>query len=239
MWRGWRPLYTVDHVNAAARMLRTYLRIPFKLVLLTDEDGRGAEVDEVLPVPQDPRKAQLSGINCFRRLRYFDPDFSSRFGTEWVMSLDLDTLILSDITERIEWALNDFGFCIIRGRLAVQEGQRPYNGSLYTIRVGAHRHVWDEFDYETSPAECAATRWRGSDQTWLSLKLPGAPTLGPEHGVYFYQQYLDSSESDPEACMLHFAGMDKPWRNSVRRQAPELYSEYQRYYRNAASQSAA
>lgn len=229
-WVGWRPLYHLQHVNAAARMLRDRIKIPLRIVLFTDQEAKGAEVDKVLPIPQDPKNVSFpKGINCYRRLRLFDPFFSAQFGTEWVMSVDLDTLILEDITPEIEWAMNDFGFCIIRGRLAVEHGQRPYNGSLYVLRVGQHQHVWDEFSYETSPAECLRSGWRGSDQTWLSLKLQGAPTLGPEHGFYFYEQYLESSDKDPEAKMLHYAGLLKPWGRMCKDRTPELYAEYQRY----------
>lgn len=229
-WNGWRPVYNVKHVNAVASMLREHLSIPFKLALLTDQDSSGAQVDIVRPIPQDPRNARLvKDINCFRRLRYFDPEYTEQFGTEWVMSIDLDTLILEDITEQIEWGMCPFGFSIIRGRLAVKEGQRPYNGSLYLIKVGEHRNVWDEFDYQTSPIECARSGWRGSDQTWLSLKLVGAPTLGPEHGFYFYQQYLDSSDDEPEAKMLHYAGLLKPWGRMCMRSTPELHAEYMRH----------
>ena len=229
-WVGWRPLYQIQHVNAAARMIRDRIKVPHRIVLLTDQDAKGAEVDKVLPIPQDPPGTSFpSGINCYRRLRLADPSFSCQFGTEWVMSIDIDVLILEDVTEQIRWAMNDFGFCILRGRLAVEAGQRPYNGSIYLLRVGEHRHVWDDFSYDTSPAECVASGWRGSDQTWLSLKLQGAPTLGPEHGFYFYEQYLDSDEAEPEAKMIHYAGMMKPWSKVCKRRTPELYEEYARY----------
>jgi lipopolysaccharide biosynthesis glycosyltransferase len=213
-------------------MLREYMKIPHQIVLQTDFKAslQQTEVDHILPLPKEPRNVYAhQGINCFRRLKYFDPRYSSQFGTEWVMSLDLDTLILGDITERIEWAMNDFGFCIIRGRLAVEEGQRPYNGSMYLLRVGEHAHVWDDFDWTIGPHECARSGWRGSDQVWLSLKIQGAPTLGPEHGVYFYHQYLDSSDDDPDPTMIHYAGLQKPWSKMCKREAPELWDEYRRF----------
>lgn len=232
LWNGWRPVYKPYHVTALARMLRHYVKIPHRIALLTeyDLDADELEVDVVTSLPPEPSNlVTRHGINCFRRLRYFDPEWSGRFGTDWVMSIDLDTLILDDMTSTLEWAMNDFGFTIIRGRLANEHGQRPYNGSLYLIRVGEHRHVWDEFDWTNGPRECADAGWRGSDQVWLSLHLQGAPTLGTEHGVYFYQQYLESSDSDPEARMLHYAGLLKPWSKQSQRETPELWEEYQRW----------
>lgn len=232
LWNGWRPVYRPEHVRALARMLREYVRFPHQIALLTDQQLSAAEleVDAVMPLPPQPGQVWArDGINCYRRLRYFDPEWSGQFGTDWVMSIDLDTLILNDMTETLEWAMNDFGFTIIRGRLATEHGQRPYNGSMYLIRVGQHRHVWDRFDWVNGPKECVAAGWRGSDQVWLSLHLQGAPTLGPEHGVYFYQQYLDSDEDSPEARMLHYAGLLKPWSKQAQRETPELWQEYQRW----------
>lgn len=125
--------------------------------------------------------------------------------------------------------MTPFGFAIVRGRIAEKITQRPYNGSLYMVRVGQHRHVWDDFDWRTSPAECMASGWIGSDQVWLSLKVPGAPTLGPEHGVYFLGQYLESRDEDPEPRLLSYAGLLKPWSKQSRNETPELYAQYLRW----------
>ena len=232
MWSGWRgDIYRPEHVRALARMLRANLKIPHNIFLLTNQRVEAQDVEaDVLPLPKEPPNLRTKhGINCFRRLRYFDPEYSKQFGSEWVMSLDLDTLILEDITDIIEWGMNPFGFCIIKGRLANDHGQRPYNGSMWLVRVGDHAHVWEDFDWKEGPNECAASGWRGSDQVWMSLHLQGAPTWSTEHGVYFYQQYLDSSDDDPPPRLLHYAGLMKPWSKQSKRETPELYSEYVRY----------
>ena len=232
-WNGWRPLYRAEHVRAMARMLRAYLDIPHSIYLLTDQktSKTETEVDEILPIPEEPRNASpgKGGVRCFRRLRYFDSAYTKRFDGEWLMSLDLDALLLPGFQGAIEAGMTDFGFAIIRGRLAVQRGQRPYNGSLYLIRQGQHQHIWDDFDWQKSPQECYRSGWVGSDQVWLSLHLQGAPTLGPEHGVYFYQQYLDSEPESPEATVIHYAGLMKPWSRRSEQETPELWREYKQW----------
>lgn len=214
-------------------MLRAYLRIPHQIVLLTDESvlAEDVEVDAVLPMVEEPANALpgRGGVRCFRRLRFFDSVYTKQFGTEWVMSLDLDTLILEDITETLDHMMTPFGFAIVRGRVAEGVTTRPYNGSLYMVRVGQHQDIWDRFNWRTSPTECMRSGWIGSDQVWLSLKLPGAPTLGPEHGVYFLGQYLESDYTAPQAKLLSYAGLLKPWSKQSKIDSPELYEEYQRW----------
>src|SRR5690606_21838008 len=112
--------------------------------------------------------------------------------SEWIMSIDLDTLIRSDITDLIEPALDHpFGLWILKGRHADRTpGERPYNGALYMIRCGAHADVWTSFHPIESPRLIADKQWIGSDQSWIGMAAPGAPTFGPDQGVYFFDQYL-------------------------------------------------
>lgn len=217
-----------------SRMLREYLKIPFKLVLLTDEDASGAEVDEIKPGLKEIEDLKLvKKVNCFRRLRLYDPSYTEQFGTEWVMSVDLDTLIQRDITGLISDAMeHPFGLWILRGRNALRgPNERPYNGALQLIRHGAHPQVWETFHPVDSPQEIAKTRWVGSDQSWIGLKAPNAPTFGMEHGVYYfglYRVHRNKPKSVP-ACMVNYAGPDKPWAKQVKRLAPELHKAYMRW----------
>ena len=233
MWKGWRPVYEVRHVRAMARMLREYLHLPHRIVLLTDTPTTvaEAEVDEVLGIPPEPPGLRATGIvNCYRRLRFFDPMYSRQFGTPYVMSVDLDSLFLDDITADIDDAMkNPFGFSILRGRLAEKMGQRPYNGSLFVLRVGAHPHVWYDFHPVNSPVAVRASGWRGSDQVHMSLSLRGAPTFGPDKGFYFLGQYLQSKDTDPQPKMLNYAGPLKPWTKQSKNETPELWEQWDRF----------
>jgi len=229
-WVGWRPLYSIANVRAMSRMLRQYVRTPLRIVLLTDQDAtcESGEVDAVLPLPPEPKQMSVkNGINCFRRLRYFDPGFSAQFGTEWILSIDLDTLILEDVTDVVETMMNGFGFSILRA-YEYQPGLRRYNGGMFALRVGEHADVWNAFDWTQGPIECAKSGWRGSDQVWLSLKLPGAPVIGEEHGVYFLSGFKKSSDDDPQPRMIHY-GAYKPWSKMSKQDTPELWAEYQRF----------
>ena len=249
-WNGWSNFYQVQHVNAISRMFTHYLKIPYRIVLLTDdmEGDATAEVDEVLPVPPDPKGLKLlTHVNCFKRLNLFDPDYASQFGTEFVISIDLDTLIRGDITHLISSAMDHpYGLCIVRGRWAGRQhvdltkelkGKRklpvrPYNGAFFMVRVGDNAQVWNDFHPVNTPIEIRKLRWVGSDQCAISLLAPNALTLGPEHGMYFFGQYLKERRANPkaQALVLNFAGRNKkPWSKPVKFEAKDIWQEYMRW----------
>jgi hypothetical protein len=238
----------VKHVNALANQLREYLKIPFRIVLLTDQVATGAQVDEILPLPADPKGLRIIGkVNCYRRLRFFDPEYTRQFGTEWVMSMDLDTLIRGDITHLIAGAMDHpYGLWIVRGRWAAGPKAinltkelesktklpvRPYNGAFFMVRVGANAQVFTDFHPVDTPAHISKIRWVGSDQCAISLLAPAAPTWGPEHGMYFFGQYLQERRKNPKvhALVLNFAGKKKPWTKPVQFDAKDIWKEYMRW----------
>lgn len=233
-WAGWQPIYRLEHVNAIARQLRHYLNRPFRIALLTDQDARGAEVDEIHELPPEPSGLKLlQKPNCFRRLSFFDPEYQSRFDADWLFSVDLDTLFLEDVTEDIEQAItHPYGLWMLRGRWAGQKrNARPYNGALQLIRCGSHADVYADFHPVQSPQEIQARKWVGSDQSWISIKAPDAPTLGPDKGYYFFQQYCEARALGcVPARVLSYAGRDKPWSKPVRFQAKDIHEEYMRWF---------
>lgn len=228
-WRGWRDFYHAEHVRAASRQLRAYIKIPFRLALLTDEPVTASEceVDEVYPGTADPEGLKLwqSKVNCFRRLRYFDSEYTKQFGTPWVASIDMDVLIRSDITDILTFAMHDFGFCINRAKLGTN---RRYSGAFYAIKVGEHQYVWDNFKPEESPRECSATKLIGSDQTWIAMQIQDAPTVGREHGIYYLGEYRarDHVKDGRQVRLVNFSGNAKPWSRICLKQAPDLFREY-------------
>ena len=227
---GWRKPYTATHVNVLAQMLREHLTIPHRLICITDDPSgiRG----ETYPIWDVEVKVGQRAPNCFRRLRLFSP-WAEELGHRLV-SIDLDCVIRRNI-DHLFAGLEDFRIC--EGRAA------PYNGSMWMIRAGSHPEVWRDFCPETALQEIAQTRrengrpYYGSDQAWMSYKLPGAPTWGMTDGVYQYSllgprrrtQALDHSL----ASIVFFAGGIKPWDDACRMQAPRLHSEYMRYVRKA------
>lgn len=219
-WNGWRPnLYTAAHVLTMKRMLDKHLTIPHRFVCVTD-DAKGLDSIETMPIWDYPKI--VTGArqpNCYRRLRVFSREARSMFG-ERVLSIDLDAVVLGNIDSLI----TDDDFKIMQGKAA------PYNGSMFLHRTGTRLHVWDTLSKHTPDMvrrheRMSNVRHYGSDQAWMSFKLPGAPTWGAADGVHHFTLL---TEGVPTSCRLLFcAGGAKPWSARVRDTAPEAYAAYQ------------
>lgn len=237
LWDGTKPypFYNEARISAIAHQINDHVRTPHRIVLLTNRPiDVPAGVDEIRPCPPEimyPDTALRSPVNCTRRLRVFDPQFSEQFGTDWIAPIDIDTLILDDITDIVDRAmLEPGGITLTRGRETdIERTLRPYNGAFWIMRVGAHPQVWIDWDATTSPQLMQASGWLGSDQVWLSIKIKGAATMGPEHGVYYLGQYEKLTDADTEPRIINFAGRCKPWSKPAMKRCPELYDYYRDY----------
>lgn len=201
-------MYRADHVNALRRMLRTHLHCEHRLICITD-DAKGVEC-ETYPLWDNP--VDISGRNNYTKLKLFD--VADQLG-ERILYLDLDCLILDDITSLTQC---DDDFVIARG------GKCPYNSSLYLLRSGTHKQVWNDFDPVESTKQVDKQKYYGTDQVWLYLKIPGARTLGREHGIYMYTQRNKSIDG---ARIVFFPIATKPWQ--MRDHNPAVYRLYKQY----------
>lgn len=207
-------------------MLREHIKQPLRIELLTDykldRSVANLEVDRVRPLPTIPMALPIKVADCYRRLRFHDPDYQEQFGTQWLLSLDLDTLIDGDISFDLAWAMSTgYGFAVQRA-MKVGPGLRPFAGALQLIECGRNTHVWNELFREDVHGRIWRSGWIGSDQVWLSLTMPDAPTFGPEHGfVHFSARH----ECSMPLKVVHFGHGAKPWKN----QSIELMEAYQRH----------
>ncbi len=213
-WRGpsgFRSEYTAEHVNILFAMLKRHLTIPFRLFCVTD-DAAGISED-VIPWPiwdkpvvkVDPKKP-----NCYRRLRMY-----SREAREWwgdrILSIDLDCVIASNIDTIVS---RDVDFC------AWYKRGVPYQGGLVLHRTGTRPQLWEQFDPIKSPALGRSRGYCGSDQAWVSAKLPhGEAVWTPEsHGILSFKAHL---RNDPHykatgllpkgTTIVFFHGTPKPF----------------------------
>ena len=221
-WFGWRQnLYSPRHVVAMQQMLQKHLHIPHKFVCVTD-DPTGLDCD-TLPIWDYPNINTGTGRpNSYRRLRMFSDEARSMFGPK-VLSIDLDAVILRDITSLV----TDDDLRLVKGKAA------PYNGSMILHSTGTRLELWNEFT-KNSP-DLVRTHERksqvmhyGSDQAWISYKCPGEPTWGAEHGVHHYTLMTDNKVPD-DARIIFCAGSVKPWSPGMQLRIPELYQEYMSY----------
>jgi hypothetical protein len=206
---GYRSVFTAEHVNAMARMVARHYPDPHRVLCVT-EDPRG--IDRSIEVIQDDKDfadipSPHGGMNpaCYRRLRMYRPDIAKWFGDRFV-SLDLDTVATADL--RPLWNRHE-DIVLYRDPLYPTQ----YNGSMTLMSAGARPDVWTSFDPNRSPQIARGAGFRGSDQAWVSLRLPGEATWGPEHGVYSFRRDIEPAggKLPANARLIVAHGVHDPW----------------------------
>lgn len=218
-WVGWKAIYQPQHVHALQRMVKKYLQIPHRFVCVTD-DPKGLNC-ETVRLWSDPKVNTEAGWpNCYRRLKMFSNYAKTLLG-EKILSIDLDCVILKDITDLI----TDDDLKILSG------GAAPYNGSLILHKPGTRTCLWDEFDSVFTPPEIqrhakkTGVKYYGSDQAWIAYRCPNEPTWTREDGIWHYTAF--KGEPIPEnARIVFFSGREKLWSSTVKKERPDLWKPY-------------
>lgn len=222
LWCGWRPLYQAEHVNALQRMLREYLRQPHRMLCFTNEPkGIECETQPLWSWPDVPTAPKAP--NCYRRLKLFDPAMRETLGPR-ILAMDLDAVIFDDITPLI----THHDFRIVKGYTAL------YNGSMWLHTTGTRPQVYTDFNPKTSPHTVrgpAAKAYKGSDQAWISAKLPREATWSRDDGVHMYHEFTILGRPMPDRPrIVFFPGPTKPWQDKVKKAFPDIHRQYMRFY---------
>ena len=205
---GYRTTFTGAHVNSLARQIARHYVCPSRVVCVTDDptgiDGAIDCIHDDFDFDDIPSPMGGNAPTCYRRLRLFRPDAGRWFGDRFV-SLDLDTTLHGDM--RPVWDRPE-DFVIYDDPLYPG---KQYCGAMLMMRAGARPQVWNDFDPVQSPAQARAAGKRGSDQAWISYKLPGEATWGPQDGVYSYRKHVAGGTIPADARAVMWHGQVKPW----------------------------
>lgn len=199
-----RHQFKSQHVNTWARMLKENCTVANRVVCITDQP-EGITECETAPIWECPPVAaknwQAGRPQCYRRMRIFDPEVSSRFG-DYIVSMDLDVVILHNIDPLF---LDYPDFRILQGG-----GRRNcYNGSMWMFRADARPQLWSQFTPERAAA--ASQEFMGSDQAWMRFTLgPNEQVWNSSHGVHQYLM-MNAHIPPPKTKIVFFAGAHKPW----------------------------
>lgn len=214
LWGREGSVYGPEQVHALQRMVAAHLSIDHRFVCITD-DPTGIECDTLRMWPDGEPSASVGYANGVQRLRLFDPIAAEWLGTDWVLWIDLDCLIVDDVTPLVTW--DDLRMNRAFGRL--------YNGSLALHRLGSFPHVWRQL-----PADRDA--YAGDDykdDAWIERMVPGAPTWGEEHGIYKIAKSRRSSPVPDDARVLFFSGGHKPWGDGAAWIHEDIVERYRRW----------
>lgn len=204
--KNYRTQFTANHVNTLKNMVERNLKIPYRFVCVTD-DSNGIEC-ETIPLWESPN---IIGIpegkpNCYRRLKAFSKDAKDIFGTDRILSIDLDTVIVSDITPLVD-TTRDF---TIWGDTSLTT---YYNGSFWLLKCGSRAQVWETIHSE-SYIETQKKRFIGSDQAWISNVLgPKEKKWTCADGVYSFKNHIKKQRKvdlPQNARIVFFHGIHDP-----------------------------
>lgn len=209
LWRQekTRTLYTANHVNVAAAMVRRNLSMPHRIACVTDmPEGIDPSVEIIAP-PGDfldisnPRWTN-GRPQCYRRLSMFRRDAGEIFGDRFV-SMDLDVVVGGPLDPLFDRADD---IVLFKGTLR----GRPYNGSMMMMTAGCRPQVYEDFNQEAALA--SGRLFCGSDQAWLMHKLgPDEKVWDDRDGVYWFGGAYRTRRNKEAPRVLFFPGSLKPW----------------------------
>lgn len=208
----WGERYDEGHVRALRSMAAVHIRVPHRFVCLTDRER--IEGVETLPLTQV--EASRGGRANFAKLAAFGGDLQRSLGSR-IVCMDLDTVILGDMTELV---MDCGDFAIMEGTRTRAGGRlAPYNSSIWVCEAGARDHFWSGFDVEriTELDEIRMDCGKpviGSDQVWIAHVSPGERTIGETEGLYQFCS-IDDVRRISGARAVFFAGSVKPWSEAV------------------------
>lgn len=223
---SYRSTFGPDTVNVLKRMVARHLKIPHRFTCVTDDragidpDVRIVDIDSLpsAKYARVPNPSNKVNPSCYRRLFLFSEEAKTVLG-EKVLSLDLDTVIVNDITPLVD---RDVDFMIWGGQTVQPNSITVYNwfnGSLMMHKPGTRTRVWTDFDPATSPARAHAAGCRGSDQGWIAYSLGRSElTWGVADGVYSYRNHVLTRPGGglaKNARIVAFHGQHDPWHKDV------------------------
>jgi len=211
-------LFTSTHVNRLGHMLSRNLSIPYQFHCITD-DPEGVE-DSVNCIPLWDDYADMGG--CYRRLKIFSEEMKDQIG-DYIVSIDLDCVILRDISDLFDQ----------RPDFKALKGTNPrtfYSGTLFMLRAGARKEVWDDFDpmkakeleRVRSPRTRRKTKFVGTDQAYISHVLKDEPVWEPgDEGIYLFRKFRKGARPLPSNTrVVFFNGVYDPSQRQICKEFP-------------------
>jgi hypothetical protein len=140
------------------------------------------------------------------------------------VSIDLDVVIVDDITPLFDNAAADFMIWRHRHR------NTHYNPTLFEMNAGARAKVFTEFNPRASPLLAKKAGFNGSDMAWISYILgPNESGWTADDGVVAFRTDImkrrDKSVPDG-ARLISFHGSNDPWSEYSLRVAPWIEEHY-------------
>ncbi len=219
-------IYSARHVNVLYKSCLKFVDIPFKFTCITD-NTKGLYKDiETVPVWNDYEKYGW----CYRRLKTFSKEMIPILG-ERILSIDLDCLIMKNITSLID---NDEDFMIWKSNTP----RSPFSGSMWMMNIGVYQDIWDDFkEKDLIKTKHAHYKYQnrhalnagfnvGSDQSWLNYKLSNKnfKYWTADDGIHLFRNLFNKKSSSSnkfnESKIIFFSGASDPSQKNLQSKFP-------------------
>ncbi len=162
----WGTKYGVNYVNTLYAMVKRHLSCPFVFHCITDDPaGLKPEI-----VAHELPNSGITGI--WQKLMTFQQNFLGLEG-EWVVSLDLDIVIVDKLDFLLEQPEQDFLIARNWSKDARAGTGARASGSVYRLKVGSHAFIWDSLikDFHAAVDQYHGKNRDVGEQNWLNAHI--------------------------------------------------------------------
>ena len=141
--------YSTKYVDNLYDGLKRFSKKPFEFICYSDTDN--IKADRIIKLPKDtPIKEHWFKIN------FFNPLFCNQQPNDQIIVMDIDQVIVSDITEMLEYPVQDNELITYKnwwlypsekllGKKSKDTKIIKINGGWYKFKAGNFKYIWDEF----------------------------------------------------------------------------------------------
>ncbi len=162
----WGMKYGPEYVNILRAMVARNLRIPHTFHCITDDPTGLDDRIQTHPLPE----TEVTGI--WRKLMTFQEDFLGLQG-QWVVSLDLDVVIVGDLGFLAEQPGKNFVIARNWSKAARTGKGARASGSVYRLKVGSLPFIWNELieNFEGAVNHYHGKNREVGEQNWLNAHI--------------------------------------------------------------------
>jgi hypothetical protein len=192
VWR-WGTRYNVDYVNRLYSMLSRHLHIKHQLYCITDDPINLNK--NIKAIPLWPSTLQRA-----RRLQVFSKNISQYVDSERILHLDIDCIIVNDITPLVERSEP-----LVMWKAWAKSTSVPYNASIILRNANVLSSVWDDYTKDGHNIELEAKKLG----LWTTLCHQARDKHTKEIMHLKYTQ-LDHTDDDQAVLSLYAQKLNPP-----------------------------
>lgn len=127
--------YTTKYISKLYNSLKRNCKVDFEFICYSDSK---VKADRVIDLPKETLiKAH------WHKLKFFDESFT---GPGDIIVMDIDQIIVSDVTPMIDWKIEDNELVSYTKWWTKDPNQLPINGGWYKFRAGSMQYIWDKYN---------------------------------------------------------------------------------------------